>query len=115
MTAPVVVSVTGADDACIFDGYILSHKIHVERSATGSSLRLWGQDPTCVMNVEDIPHVFAEAFYIATTGRPGPVWIDIPKDVQQGNCKPVFPEKMRAKSERAALSSVMLTRGCRIA
>jgi acetolactate synthase I/II/III large subunit len=47
-----------------------------------------------VMNVEDIPRVFQEAFYIATTGRPGPVWIDIPKDVQQGNCKPVFPDKV---------------------
>jgi acetolactate synthase-1/2/3 large subunit len=46
-----------------------------------------------VMNVEDIPRVFKEAFYIATTGRPGPVWIDIPKDVQQGSCRPEFPEK----------------------
>src|SRR6266446_1146424 len=31
-----------------------------------------------VMNVEDIPRVVKEAFYIANTGRPGPVWIDIP-------------------------------------
>lgn len=47
-----------------------------------------------VMNVEDIPRVVKEAFHIATTGRPGPVWIDIPKDVQQGNCKPEFPDKI---------------------
>ncbi len=47
-----------------------------------------------VMNAEDIPRVIKEAFHIATTGRPGPVWIDIPKDVQQGSCKPVFPEKV---------------------
>ena len=36
-----------------------------------------------VKSVADIPRVFAEAFHIARTGRPGPVLIDIPKDVQQ--------------------------------
>ncbi|HEX7004696.1 MAG TPA: biosynthetic-type acetolactate synthase large subunit [Trueperaceae bacterium] len=36
-----------------------------------------------VKRVEDIPRIVAEAFHIATTGRPGPVLIDIPKDVQQ--------------------------------
>jgi acetolactate synthase I/II/III large subunit len=44
-----------------------------------------------VMDVADLPRIIQEAFYIATTGRPGPVWIDIPKDVQQSHCAPVFP------------------------
>ena len=50
-----------------------------------------------VMNVEDIPRIIKEAFYIASTGRPGPVLIDIPKDVQQSTCKPVFPDKVHLR------------------
>ena len=46
-----------------------------------------------VMDTADLPRIIQEAFYIASTGRPGPVWIDIPKDVQQGSCVPVFPDK----------------------
>ena len=35
-----------------------------------------------VKEVNDIPRIVAEAFYIASSGRPGPVLIDIPKDIQ---------------------------------
>lgn len=35
-----------------------------------------------VKNAEDIPQIFKEAFYIANTGRKGPVLIDVPIDVQ---------------------------------
>ena len=35
-----------------------------------------------VKNVADLPRVLHEAFYIANSGRPGPVLVDIPKDVQ---------------------------------
>lgn len=37
-----------------------------------------------VRDVRDLPHVITEAFRIAESGRPGPVWIDVPKDVQNG-------------------------------
>ncbi|MDQ6725435.1 MAG: acetolactate synthase large subunit [Actinomycetota bacterium] len=37
-----------------------------------------------VMTPEDIPRIVREAFHIATTGRPGPVLIDVPKDVLTG-------------------------------
>ena len=36
-----------------------------------------------VMRTEDLPRIVKEAFHIATTGRPGPVLIDVPKDIQQ--------------------------------
>ncbi len=47
-----------------------------------------------VMDVNDIARVVKEAFYIAQTGRPGPVLIDLPKDVQQAYTQPVFPSSV---------------------
>jgi acetolactate synthase-1/2/3 large subunit len=43
-----------------------------------------------VLDVNDLPAIFAEAFYLANSGRPGPVVIDIPKDVQQAMAVPDF-------------------------
>lgn len=37
-----------------------------------------------VKETNEIPRIASEAYYIATTGRPGPVLIDIPKDISQG-------------------------------
>ncbi len=48
-----------------------------------------------VMEVDDIAPAVKEAFYIARTGRPGPVLLDIPKDVLAGERRPfVWPEKV---------------------
>ena len=47
-----------------------------------------------VLDKEDLPRVVKEAFHIAKSGRPGPVVIDIPKDVQQALFKPTFPAKI---------------------
>ncbi len=47
-----------------------------------------------VLDYRDLPKVIKEAFHIATTGRPGPVVIDIPKDVQQAAFEPFFPESV---------------------
>jgi acetolactate synthase-1/2/3 large subunit len=38
-----------------------------------------------VQSVEDVPRTIAEAFHLASTGRPGPVLVDIPKDVLQAS------------------------------
>ncbi|HEX5660758.1 MAG TPA: thiamine pyrophosphate-binding protein, partial [Polyangiales bacterium] len=45
-----------------------------------------------VKDSNDIPQVTREAFYIARTGRPGPVLIDLPKDVTSGPCTAPFSE-----------------------
>jgi acetolactate synthase-1/2/3 large subunit len=44
-----------------------------------------------VTDINDIPRIVKEAFYIAQSGRPGPVVIDFPKDVQQAKAQPVWP------------------------
>ena len=38
---------------CIFDGYILSHKLHLETGVTNSTLSVWGQDASWLMNLEE--------------------------------------------------------------
>jgi len=43
-----------------------------------------------IKNAADIPRVIREAFYVATSGRPGPVLIDVPKDIGQGPCDAPF-------------------------
>ena len=44
-----------------------------------------------VKDIEDLPRIMHEAFYVAQTGRPGPVVIDLPKDVLQGKSDCYIP------------------------
>src|SRR3954454_6398947 len=48
-----------------------------------------------VTRVEDIPRVVKEAFYVASTGRPGPVIIAVPKDVQNKMMLPDYDPPMK--------------------
>ncbi len=45
-----------------------------------------------VLDIDDIPRILDDAFRIANTGRPGPVVVDVPKNIQQQMTRPVFPE-----------------------
>jgi len=51
-----------------------------------------------VKNVRDLAPTIKKAFYIARTGRPGPVLIDIPKDVTTHSCEFFYPETVALRS-----------------
>ncbi|KAI4364941.1 hypothetical protein MLD38_020972 [Melastoma candidum] len=48
-----------------------------------------------VLDVDDIPRIVKEAFFLATSGRPGPVLIDVPKDIQQQLSVPNWNQLMQ--------------------
>jgi acetolactate synthase I/II/III large subunit len=50
-----------------------------------------------VMDIHEIPRVVKEAFHIAQTGRPGPVVIDVPKNIQIQIAQPVFPSELNLR------------------
>jgi len=50
-----------------------------------------------ITDVNDIPRIVKEAFYIAQSGRPGPVVIDFPKNIQQAKTQPVWPTLEQVK------------------
>nr|WP_228275860.1 biosynthetic-type acetolactate synthase large subunit [Gracilibacillus oryzae] len=50
-----------------------------------------------VRDVEDLPRIIREAFYIASTGRKGPVLIDIPKDVSSNKTNFKYPEEIEIR------------------
>lgn len=47
-----------------------------------------------VKNIEELPRILKEAFYIARTGRPGPVHIDVPKDITAATGKFEYPSEI---------------------
>ncbi|MEM2884311.1 MAG: thiamine pyrophosphate-binding protein, partial [Nitrososphaerales archaeon] len=56
------------------------------------------------MRAEEIPSDIKKAFYIASTGRPGPVLVDIPKDVQQEKANMIFPDKVTIRGYRPVVT-----------
>ncbi len=51
-----------------------------------------------VKDVKDLAETIKKAFYIATTGRPGPVVVDIPKDITAQKAKYAYPKKVTMRS-----------------
>jgi len=55
-----------------------------------------------ITDVNEIPRVIKEAFYIAQTGRAGPVVVDVPKNIQQTMTQPVFPKEVQIRGYNPA-------------
>src|SRR5437868_4079512 len=67
-----------------------------------------------VTDINDIPRVIKEAFYIAQSGRPGPVVVDVPKNIQQAETQPIWPREVKLrgytgvrKADEVALNEVI--------
>jgi acetolactate synthase-1/2/3 large subunit len=50
-----------------------------------------------VWDINEIPRIVKEAFHIAQSGRPGPVLIDIPKNIQNQSAQPIFPKTVNLR------------------
>jgi acetolactate synthase-1/2/3 large subunit len=56
-----------------------------------------------VRDVKDLARVIKEAFYIAGNGRPGPVLVDLPKDVQQASYTFKYPDKVELRGYKPTI------------
>ncbi len=81
----------------IFTGQVATHMIGTdafqEADITGITLPITKHN-YLVKDIADLPRVIREAFYIASTGRRGPVLIDLPKDVQVAELEYKYPAKI---------------------
>ncbi len=80
------------------DSTLLGSDVFQEADITGA-VESFVKYSYLVRNPEDIPRIFKEAFYIANTGRKGPVLIDIPFDVQNANISRFkYPEEVSLRT-----------------
>ena len=57
-----------------------------------------------VQDIRDLPRMIKEAFYLARTGRPGPVLIDLPKDIQVASMSFSYPETVNMRSYKPTVA-----------
>jgi hypothetical protein len=53
VTVTVTPAASGTSPQCIFDGYVLSWRLHLDRALTSSTIDIWAQDASWLMNVDD--------------------------------------------------------------
>ena len=60
-----------------------------------------------VQDPQEIPRIVKEAFHIASTGRPGPVLIDLPKDVQNIEIDLHYPERVELRGYKPLIKETL--------
>ncbi len=81
---------------------LLGRDVFQEADITGSA-EPFVKHSYLVKNAQELPLVFKKAFYLASTGRPGPVLIDVPVDVQQTKIKYAYPESVEMRSYKPSI------------
>jgi len=76
--------------------FMIGNDAFQEANITGITLPITKHN-YLVQDSKDIPAIFKEAFYIARTGRPGPVLIDIPKDTQVETIEFEYPGEVKLR------------------
>lgn len=100
-------TVTGIADAymdsvpiVVFTGQVSSHLIgndaFQEADIVGITRPITKHN-FLVRDVKELANTIRKAFYIASTGRPGPVVVDLPKDVINSKCEFVYPEEVEIR------------------
>ena len=56
VTLTVTPAAPGSQAQCIFDGYVLSWRLHLDRTSTSSTIDIWAQDASWLMNIDDTRH-----------------------------------------------------------
>ncbi len=83
--------------------FLIGNDAFQEANITGITLPITKHN-YLVQDTKDIPRIFKEAFYIARTGRPGPVLIDVPKDTQVEAFEFEYPDKVELRGYKPTYS-----------
>ncbi|MDR7434407.1 MAG: biosynthetic-type acetolactate synthase large subunit [Armatimonadota bacterium] len=94
MDSTAVVAITGQVPTAV-----IGRDAFQEADVTGITLPITKHN-FLIRRAEEIPEVIRKAFYLARTGRPGPVLVDVPRDLQQVEMEFTFPEEISIRGYR---------------
>ncbi len=103
MVTPIADALLDSIPMVVITGQVPTHLIGsdaFQEADTVGITRSCSKHNYLVKDVNDLARTIHEAFYVATSGRPGPVVVDIPKDVQFATGKYVGPETIEHRTYR---------------